>query len=129
MKVLVTGSREWRSRTPVLRALLASKATVVIHGGARGADGYAKWNARALGIPEREYPADWDRYGRAAGPLRNQEMLDKEHLPEEPIDLVLAFPLEGSIGTWDMVKRAEQAGIAVKVCGPGYDAEPDLFID
>lgn len=129
MKVLVTGSRDWTDEKAIFDALFEAQATLVIHGGARGADGLAKWTARRVGIKEREYPARWEEFGKAAGPLRNQEMLDKEHLPEDPITRVLAFPLPGSIGTWDMVRRAERAGIPVKVCGPGYDADPDLFID
>lgn len=49
-------------------------------------------------------PADWARYGRRAGAVRNQRMLD-EARPE----LVVAFP--GGTGTADMVRRTHAAGI------------------
>jgi hypothetical protein len=52
------------------------------------------------------YPADWTRHGKAAGPKRNQLMLDKE----KP-DLVIAFP--GGKGTADMVARAKAQGFKV----------------
>jgi len=51
------------------------------------------------------YPADWDKHGKAAGPIRNQEMLDQHP------DFVLAFP--GGNGTADMVARARRAGVPV----------------
>lgn len=87
----------------MLQELVNCGATEVVHGDARGADKCAKWAAEEmLGIPCHTHPADWDRYGKAAGSIRNQEMLDKH--PD--IGMVLAFPLPGSIGTWDMVGRA-----------------------
>lgn len=50
--------------------------------------------------------ADWSKYGKAAGPMRNQKMLD-EYKP----DLVVALP--GGRGTADMVSRARVAGVEV----------------
>lgn len=50
------------------------------------------------------YPADWTKHGLAAGPLRNQAMLD-----EQKPALVIAFP--GNKGTRDMVRRARAAHI------------------
>jgi hypothetical protein len=50
-------------------------------------------------------PADWEKWGTAAGPKRNQMMLDQKP------DIVLAFP--GGRGTADMIARAEQAGVEV----------------
>lgn len=60
-----------------------------------------------------EFPADWDRYGRKAGPLRNQQMIDEGHP-----NLVIAFPTETSRGTYDMIRRAKKHGIEVVVYGP-----------
>lgn len=121
MQVLVTGSRYWKHRGLILAALKASGATLVIHGAqvtrdlagnpVAGADWHASEAAKELGIPEAPYPANWHRHGRAAGPIRNQEMIDAH--PE--IGLCLAFPMEGSRGTWDCVQRAELAGIKVRV--------------
>jgi hypothetical protein len=78
----------------------------VVHGGAVGADTSAGALAEALGLPVTVYHAEWDKHRRAAGPIRNQRMLD-----EANPDLVLAFP--GAKGTADMVRRAKEAGVRV----------------
>lgn len=109
MRVLVTGGRHY-SDQPALFATLdgvhASRAiTAVIHGGASGADRLAGRWGQARGVSVEVYPADWDKHGRAAGPIRNQEMLGKKP------DLVVAFP--GGKGTADMVRRAKAAGVKV----------------
>lgn len=83
--------------------------TVLIHGAARGADKLADEIGKELGFEIIACPADWNLHGRAAGPIRNEQML--KHKP----DLVLAFPLEDSRGTWDMVRKAQSAGVTVKV--------------
>ncbi len=68
--------------------------------------------AAGLGLSVQAYPAQWHQYGRAAGPLRNQEMLT-----DAKPDLVLAFHrnLARSRGTADMVRRARAAGVPVRV--------------
>ena len=78
----------------------------VIHGGATGADSLASEWAEAGGVVVEVYPADWRSHGRAAGPIRNQEMLEKAG----PAFLV-AFP--GGRGTADMIRRAKKARIPV----------------
>jgi hypothetical protein len=82
----------------------------MINGLARGADQMAVDWADAHDIWVEGYPAQWTQQGRAAGPIRNQQMLD-EGRPE----LVLAFHdnLDESKGTKDMVTRARKAGITV----------------
>jgi hypothetical protein len=79
----------------------------LIHGNARGADTMAAEIATALKMNVETYPARWDIYGRGAGPIRNQEMVDSG------AGICLAFLVPGSIGTADCVKRAEKAGIPV----------------
>tara|TARA_Y100000310_G_scaffold244963_1_gene249880 strand:+ start:4034 stop:4294 length:261 start_codon:yes stop_codon:yes gene_type:complete len=76
-----------------------------------GADQMARQVCTELGIKVERFPADWHLYGRAAGVLRNQQMLD-----EGKPDLVLAFhdELESSKGTADMVRRAKKAGVEVR---------------
>jgi hypothetical protein len=78
-----------------------------------GADIAAREFAEAWGINVDAYPADWGTHGRAAGPIRNQQML-AEGRPE----IVLAFvdkPLHESRGTNDMVTRATEARIPTYV--------------
>lgn len=119
MKVLVTGSRSYANYTRMKEEIVNSGADIIIHGGAKGADSLAGEVATQRGLVCRVYQAQWDKFGKAAGSKRNQEMLDKEHTKDEPVDLVLAFPVEGSIGTLDMMRRAERAGIPVKVIKNG----------
>lgn len=87
-------------------------ATFVIEGGSTGADRMARVAAVLLGIAGLEFRAHWEKHGLAAGPLRNQRMLDEG----EP-DALLAFHPKAGItpGTADMVRRAEAKGIPVHV--------------
>jgi YspA, cpYpsA-related SLOG family len=78
----------------------------LVQGGATGADALARRWAKTRCVELGTYKAQWARYGSAAGPIRNQEMLDREHP-----DLVVAF--EGRSGTLDMKERAEKAGVKV----------------
>lgn len=114
MRVLVCGGRDYDDEHKVFWELdnlvdeSPTKSLTVIEGGARGADALAaRWTDRNYLISGHEqYPADWKKHGKAAGPIRNQEMLDAQP------DLVLAFP--GGKGTADMVERAKKAGIPVR---------------
>lgn len=78
----------------------------IIHGAAQGADRLADDWAVVNWCSVEQYPADWDRYKKSAGFIRNQEMLEKGRP-----DLVIAFP--GGRGTADMVRRARKAGVPV----------------
>jgi hypothetical protein len=81
-------------------------AVKIIAGGAKGADSLAADWAAVEWTDYKEYPADWEKHGKAAGIIRNQQMLD-----EGKPDLVIAFP--GGMGTADMVNRAKKAGVRV----------------
>ena len=88
MRLLICGSRHWTDAALILRELSALQGVeVVIEGEAPGADTLAVAAARALGIPVLPFPAYWEREGRAAGPLRNQRLLD-----EANTDLASALP-------------------------------------
>jgi hypothetical protein len=119
MRVLVCGGRDYADRQAVWRELdrltesndehpLGQVALTVIHGAcSTGADRWADEWADVNWARFEEYPADWGRHGRAAGPIRNQRMLD-----EGKPDLVLAIP--GGRGTQDMITRALRAGVRVE---------------
>lgn len=79
---------------------------IIISGMAKGADSLAIDWAVVNWLRWEEYPADWETHGKAAGLIRNQQMLD-----EGKPDLVVAFP--GGRGTADMIRRAEKAGVEV----------------
>lgn len=112
MKVLVCGSRDW-IKYHVIRRRLAElpEDTEIIEGGAPGADLMAKDAARSLGLDYVEHGANWIRHPKAAGPIRNRKMLDRN--PD--IELVIAFPLPQSKGTIDMIDEARKRGIEVEV--------------
>lgn len=116
MIVLVCGSRDWIAEGPIRRELTKRKdeISLVIDGAARGADTLAYTVATSLGLPTRRFPANWNVYGRKAGMIRNQAMLDIG----KP-DLVLAFhkdiTLLSSKGTMDMVKKSLARNIPVLI--------------
>ena len=86
---------------------------VLIHGGAEGADLLADQWGVVNWLEIEEYKADWDKYGKAAGMIRNRQMLE-----EGKPDLVVAFPTKNSIGTWGMIKIAREAGVETIVIRP-----------
>jgi hypothetical protein len=110
MRVLVCGGRDYFDPLTVgsyLGGIHRDRGiTAIIEGGATGADALARQFAELLHIPVETFPARWSAEGRAAGPLRNQRMLD-----EGKPDLVVAFP--GGRGTADMIGRARKAGVLV----------------
>ncbi len=85
---------------------------MIIHGGAPGADMTADRIARKRGHTVIEVKANWDLYGDAAGPIRNQKMLDDWNP-----DKVTAFheDIVNSKGTKDMIERARKAFVPVEV--------------
>jgi hypothetical protein len=111
MRVLVYGGRDFTNQRLAFNALdLIHKEygfTLVIDGMAKGADTLGfKW-AQDKGLPSERYPAQWDKYGRAAGPIRNKQMLD-----EGKPDIAVAFP--GGAGTSNMTKQLLDADVLVK---------------
>lgn len=114
--VIVTGSRDWSDRDGVYRVLAELPPdTIVIHGGARGADGYADQCARSIGHTVIEMPAQWERDGKSAGPTRNSEMLSVlGALGRCGYTVsVHAFSLPQSRGTAHMKRIAAAAGFRV----------------
>lgn len=83
MRVIVTGGRDWACPWVVdkwmteLRLTMGSplERIVVVHGAARGLDRMAHALARRHGFTPEAHPADWERYGKAAGPIRNAVMV------------------------------------------------------
>lgn len=115
MKVLVTGSRNWTDERAIYDALDRyhgedERIEAIIEGGATGADRIARKWGNGRGLPVLTIEANWDFYDRKAGPIRNGWLL-KYGQP----DLVLAFPMPDSRGTWDTVKKAMAAGVKVSV--------------
>lgn len=113
MRIVVTGDREWTDYAYIRRVLseYVSTAEVLIEGEARGVDSLCRHAALSLGFPPdniMRFPANWEKFHKAAGVIRNQVMIDVGRP-----DLGLAFhaDLENSKGTKDMVKRLLKAKI------------------
>ncbi|QOR55749.1 MAG: hypothetical protein YHS30scaffold667_45 [Phage 65_10] len=106
MRALVCGGRTFSDAAALDRALGLLPITLLIHGGAPGADRLAGDWAHAHGVPYRVYFAEWNKHGRSAGGLRNTRML-----VEGKPDVVVAFP--GGYGTANMVRQARAAGVPV----------------
>lgn len=108
MRVLVCGGRGFADRTLLCGVLDGLRKTHgelrIIEGAAFGADSLAAEWAIENDQELQEFPADWKKHGRAAGPLRNQRMLD-EGKPE------MAVAFKGGRGTNDMVERIKKAGV------------------
>lgn len=103
MRVLVCGGRSYDNWRKVNTALTELKPSVIIQGGADGADAIARRWGKANNVPVVTYEANWN-VGKKAGPLRNAFML-KDGRP----DMCVVFP--GGAGTKDMAQRAELAGL------------------
>lgn len=125
-RLLITGSRNHQWTPYDSHALLIAvqeivdktqKRPTLIHGGATGADTEAaRVGQHLFNLQAEVHRADWKKYGRAAGPIRNKQMV------ELGADLCLAFPDHpknqgghGSRGTWNCIDLAQQAGIPVLV--------------
>lgn len=121
-RMIVTGSRDWTSQAVIAAAIadhIALKpdapgvgpsadweAHTVVHGAARGADTIAARLAVAWWMQAEPHPADWETHGRAAGPIRNQHMVDLG------ADVCLTFAsTTSSKGTFDCARKARAAGI------------------
>jgi len=108
MRVLVCGGREWTDKELIKQKLSLLDVELVIEGECRGADLLGREAAEELHIEVKPFPAKWAIHGRAAGHIRNQQMLT-----EGKPHMVLAFHdnIKSSKGTKDMITRALKAGI------------------
>lgn len=125
MRVLVTGDRNWKNMNIIERELRKLPAdTLIIHGAAKGADTLGKFVAERIGLKVindgKGFPADWKRYGRGAGPIRNQQMID-----EGRPDLILAFhdDIKDSKGTKNMINKGIKARKKVILIEKGIERE------
>jgi hypothetical protein len=115
--VLVCGDRNWDDYKAIERELDKLRTQygpmlVIIQGGAKGADNHALTFAVDNDVESVTFKADWEKHGKAAGPIRNRKML-KDGEPR----LVLAFHknLSKSKGTLDMIFVANKAGVPIRI--------------
>lgn len=107
-RVVVCGGRKYSNQVFLNHTLdtvhASRKITLIIEGGADGADALARTWAIMRGIQYKTFKANWDNLKNAAGGIRNQQMID-----EGKPDYGVAF--KGFIGTPDMVAKLKKAGI------------------
>ena len=115
MKILVCGDRNWNNAEAMARELmyLSTRGDItIIHEDCRGADKMAREVAAIMGFTVIAVPAEWEKYGRRAGHVRNKKMFD-ENRP----DLVLAFHehINESKGTKHMIEYAKKKGCPTRL--------------
>jgi hypothetical protein len=109
MKVAVIGSRTFNDYESVKDKLDSiSDITLIVSGGAMGADTLGERYARENGISTVIFKPDWSK-GRGAGFLRNTDIINEA-------DIVVAFWDGKSRGTLDSIKKAEKQGKKVLIC-------------
>ena len=109
MKVIVTGGRRFIDHKLFLRVIEGIwPARVVVGDCPTGADLMARrWATATLTLPAKVYVADWTKYDKAAGPIRNALMLEENR----DASFLLAFP--GEAGTEDCVSKARKMNLPV----------------
>lgn len=100
MKTVIAGGRGYKLLDVDRFLLDRLNITEVVSGGAAGADTEGETYARGRSVPVKRFPADWEKHGRAAGPIRNRQMA-------EYADQVVLFP--GGRGTASMYEEARKA--------------------
>lgn len=108
MKVIVAGSRSFNDYPRLKRVMATISATEIVCGEARGADKLGRRYAEENGIPIKSFPAQWDKYGKSAGFIRNHEMGDYA-------DYLVAFWDGKSRGTKEMIEYIRKLGKHGKV--------------
>ena len=114
-KLVIAGSREFKDYSLLSETLdkhlknrARNKAITIISGTAKGADQLGEQYAKEKGYKIEYYPADWERYGNAAGPIRNTQMA-------KAADDVIVFWDGKSAGTRNMMEAAEKENIPCTV--------------
>jgi hypothetical protein len=110
MRVIVAGDRTFTDYEFVRDTLdkLDLPVTEIVSGCARGVDTLGERYAEEREIPVRQFPAEWDKYGKAAGPIRNKQMAEYG-------DSLVAFLKPTSKGTKNMIETAHKLGLTVHV--------------
>lgn len=112
MKLIIAGGRDFSDYdllTKEVETLIVGEADVeIVSGGAKGADRLGEFFAIDHDLPIKRFPADWDRYGKAAGFKRNSEMADYA-------DHCICFWDGKSKGTGHMINLAKNKGLHITI--------------
>ena len=120
-RIIIAGSRDFNNYSLMCNSLDEIGVHLIntidpieiVSGHARGADILGERFAKYFHYPIKIFPADWGKYGRAAGPIRNEQMA--RYAAEADRGILVAFPIGESRGTRDMIDVAKQYGLEVHV--------------
>ena len=114
-RVIIAGCRDYNNYIEAkefidfcISELRKTNEIVIVSGGASGADAIGERYAQENGFKVEKYPADWEKYGRAAGPIRNRQMA-------EITDYVICFWDNKSRGTKSMIEYSKKQNKPIKV--------------
>lgn len=114
-RLIIAGGRDFKDYTllrstvdKLLQNKLRKEKIVIICGMAKGADMLGARYAQERGYKIRYFPADWDKYWKRAGPIRNEEMAKNA-------DALVALWDGKSPGTRNMIETAEKYNLAVRI--------------
>jgi hypothetical protein len=108
MKVAVIGSRSFNDYERLKDTLSKIDVSLLVSGGANGADKLGEQYANENNIPTKIFLPDWEKHGKAAGFLRNTDIINEA-------ELVVAFWDGSSNGTRDSIQKAEKQGKKVMI--------------
>ena len=112
-RVAIVGSRSWVGMISIVDFVKSlPRNMIVVTGGAPGADSMAESAAMSAGLTVVVCKANWQKWGRQAGPIRNIAIV-------EIADVIVAFWDGKSPGTQDTINKAKRAGKRVEICRPG----------
>lgn len=119
VRIIIAGGRDFsdyellkQNVDPAIKKFQERDVTI-ISGTARGADRLGEQYAAEHHLPLRLFPADWDTYGKAAGPIRNKEMA--EYASKGDTGILIACWDGQSRGTDNMIQTARKAGLEVHI--------------
>ena len=112
-KVIIAGGRDFNQYdvlTSLCEIVLKNHITnlEIVSGGAKGADKLGEDYAKAYGYDIKVFPANWNKHGKSAGPIRNKQMA-------EYADALIAFWDGKSRGTKNMINNAKTLGLKIKI--------------
>lgn len=118
-RVIISGSRNFYNPgifNNIMTEYLSDIPTdslEIVTGGCRGADQMGENYAIEWHIPHSVFHADWNKYGKSAGPIRNERMA--KYASEADHGMLIAFPIGESRGTRNMIEIARRYGLKVIV--------------
>lgn len=110
MRTIIAGSRDITDYDLVVKGIEDSHFDIdeIVSGGYRGVDALGERWAKENFVKLTIFNADWNTYGKAAGPMRNKKMVDYA-------EALIAFRLGDSRGTNDVIKQANKRGLRVYI--------------